>query len=61
MNQEKKSFNKNGYLLAKKLFNKSEIFILEKEFNKIVSQLKKSGENINANWGSSLTKNIIPR
>ena len=61
MNQEKKSFNKNGYLLAKNLFNKTEVFILEKEFNKIVSQLKKSGENINANWGSCLTKSIDPK
>ena len=52
------NFNKNGFLLKKKLFKKKEFDIYVKEFDKIVIQLKKSKENINARWGSKLTSNI---
>ena len=59
MNQDKKTrFKKSGYLLEKGLFKKSETVIFEQEFDKIISQLKKSGENINARWGSDLTKKL---
>ena len=54
-------FKNNGYYIEKGLFNKSEITVLDKEFNKIISQLEKSGENINANWRSDLTKDIDPK
>ena len=53
---QKRFFSKNGYFLAKNLFNKSDVSVLEKEFDKIVSQLKQSGENINARWGGEVAK-----
>ena len=59
MNQDKKAtFKQSGYLLAKGLFKKPETVVFEQEFDKIISQLKKSGENINARWGSGLTKKL---
>ena len=59
MNQRKKRvFEEEGYYLSKKLFSKSKISTLEKEFDKIVSQLKQSGENINARWGGDLVKSL---
>jgi len=51
-------FNKTGYALKKGVFTDAEIEILENEFDQIVTQLKKSGENINACWGSDLTRHI---
>ena len=51
-------FNKTGYALKKGVFTDAEIKILENEFDQIVTQLKKSGENINACWGSDLTRHI---
>ena len=51
-------FNKTGYALEKSIFSVSEIETLENEFDQIVTQLKKSGENINARWGSDLTRHI---
>ena len=53
-------FNKQGYHLEEGLFHKKEIELFEKEFDKIILQLRKSGENINARWGSELTKTIEP-
>ena len=51
-------FNKTGYALEKGVFTDAEIEILENEFDQIVTQLKKSGENVNARWGSDLTRHI---
>ena len=51
-------FQNNGYHIEKNLFNKLEIDVLEHAFDKIISQLENSGENINARWGSELTKDI---
>ena len=56
--KRKTIFRNDGYYLSKNLFNKSEISVLEKEFDKIVWQLEKSEENINARWGGSLVKNL---
>ena len=53
----KSQFNKEGYYVARGLFKK-DVGVFEKEFDKIILQLKKSGENINARWGSELTKEI---
>ena len=53
-------FSKNGYYLKKTIFSKSLINLYESEFDKIVHQLKKSREDINARWGSKLTSNIEP-
>tara|TARA_B100000676_G_C18029209_1_gene817545 strand:- start:951 stop:1730 length:780 start_codon:yes stop_codon:yes gene_type:complete len=54
---KKTKFEKNGFYLARGLFDKNQISVFEKEFDKIVNQIKKSGEYINARWGSELTKN----
>ena len=51
-------FNKKGYALEKGIFSIDEIKTLENEFDQIVTQLKESGENINARWGSDLTRHI---
>jgi len=51
-------FNESGFYLAKGLFNEKTMAIIEKEFDRVVDQIKKSGENINARWGSKLTEHI---
>ncbi|HAF90016.1 MAG TPA: hypothetical protein DCG23_09605, partial [Deltaproteobacteria bacterium] len=51
------SFDKNGFYLARGLFDSRTCLILEKEFDKIIDQIKKSGEDINARWNSELTNN----
>ena len=53
---KKKFFYDNGYFLAKNLFKESSISVLEEEFDKIISQLKQSGEDINARWGGNVIK-----
>ena len=55
-NFRKNFFNNNGYFLAKNLFKESSISVLEKEFDRIISQLKQSGENINARWGGDVSR-----
>jgi len=52
------TFNEQGYYLARGLFSKHAVSYLEKEFDKIVNQMNASNENINARWGSELTKTI---
>ena len=52
------TFNEQGYYLARGLFSQRAISYLEKEFDKIVNQMNASNENINARWGSELTKTI---
>ena len=52
------SFDKNGFYLATGLFDNQTCLLLEKEFDKIINQIKKSGEDINARWNSELTNNI---
>ena len=52
------NFNEQGYYLAKGLFSQRAISYLEKEFDKIINQMNASNENINARWGSELTKTI---
>ena len=41
-------FSKDGFYLKKEIFSKSLINLYENEFDKIVTQLKKSDEDINA-------------
>ena len=51
-------FKEKGFCVINNLFNSDIIDTLSSEFDRIVSQLQKSGENINARWGSELTKDI---
>jgi len=43
-------FQENGYYLAKGVFDAREIQVLETDFDRIVEQLNRSGESINARW-----------
>ena len=51
-------FSEEGFYLKKTIFSKSIINLYKNEFDKIVAQLKKSNEDINARCGSKLTSNI---
>ena len=51
-------FKEKGFCVINNLFNSDIIDTLSSEFDRIVSQLQKSGENINARWSSELTKDI---
>ena len=51
-------FKEKGFCLEKNVFSADSTEILSSEFDRIVSQLQESGENINARWGSDLTKDI---
>lgn len=44
-------FNKNGYYVARGVYSPAEIHELETDFDRIVAQLSRSGEDINARWG----------
>jgi len=52
------SFNNNGFYVARGLFDEKKVSVLEKEFDRIIDQIKKSGEDINARWGSNLTYGV---
>ena len=52
------TFNEQGYYVARGLFSQRAISNLQKEFDKIVNQMNASNENINARWGSELTRTI---
>ncbi len=54
-------FRENGFFIKNNMFSKSDILVFLKEFDRIVKQLKRSGENINASWGSPITKEIEPK
>ena len=51
-------FKEKGFCLEKNVFAPDAVQILSSEFDRIVSQLQRSGEYINARWGSELTKDI---
>lgn len=51
-------FKEKGFCLEKNVFTPDAVQILSSEFDRIVSQLQRSGEYINARWGSELTKDI---
>ena len=57
-NKTQKHFSKYGYLLKSGLYAKNDISRYEAEFDKIIKQLKRSGENINARWNTCLTKDM---
>ena len=51
-------FIEKGYILKRNLFSQEDLQSFEIEFDKIILQLNNSNENINARWGSQLTKNL---
>ena len=51
-------FKEKGFCVINNLFTSDIVDTLSSEFDRIVSQLQKSGENINARWSSELTKDI---
>ncbi|MCS5639189.1 MAG: phytanoyl-CoA dioxygenase family protein, partial [Candidatus Marinimicrobia bacterium] len=51
-------FKEKGFCLEKNVFTPDAVQTLSSEFDRIVYQLQRSGEYINARWGSELTKDI---
>ena len=51
-------FKEKGFCLEKNVFTPDAVQTLSSEFDRIVSQLQRSSEYINARWGSELTKDI---
>ncbi len=51
-------FKEKGFCLEKNVFTPDAVQTLSSEFDRIVSQIQESGENINARWGSELTKEM---
>jgi len=52
-NPVREFFEENGYYLARGVFDPREIAELEGDFDRIVAQLNRSGEEINAKWGGA--------
>ena len=46
-----KMFARDGYYVASKVFSDKKLVDLEEDFDRIVGQLERSGENVNARWG----------
>ena len=51
-------FSENGYYLAKGVYDSSQLPGMQDDFDRIVQQLLASKENINARWGSQLTREL---
>ena len=51
-------FAENGYYFARGVYSPSEVAELEGEFDRIVGQLQRSGEEINARWGGEQMKKL---
>ena len=47
-------FQENGYYFAKGVYSPQEVNLMEHDFDRVVDQLVKSDENINARWGGRL-------
>lgn len=54
----KGQFQKNGYYLAKGVFSRDEVDRLEAAFDRIVLQLARSGEHIDATWEGAETARL---
>jgi phytanoyl-CoA hydroxylase len=46
----KSFFDENGYCVVKGVYNPAEVKELEEEFDRIVAQISRVGENVNARW-----------
>jgi ectoine hydroxylase-related dioxygenase (phytanoyl-CoA dioxygenase family) len=53
-----KSYQENGYYLAKNVYNPAEIAELDRDFDRIVEQLQGSGEKVDARWGGAAINKI---
>ena len=51
-------FQENGYYHARGVFSRDEITALEADFDRIVTQLQRSGEEINATWGGAANEKV---
>jgi ectoine hydroxylase-related dioxygenase (phytanoyl-CoA dioxygenase family) len=51
-------FDENGYYVARGVFSSAQVAALEEDFDRIVSQLQRSGEEINARWGGEEMKRL---
>ena len=58
MTNIKSFFDKNGYYLAKGIYNSSLLGRMQDDFDRVTQQLLASKENINARWGSQLTRDL---
>lgn len=54
MSEIGKFFDENGYYFAKGVYSPDEIKTMEYDFDRVVDQLLKSDENVNARWGGRL-------
>ena len=54
MSEIGKFFDENGYFFAKGVYSHDEIKTMEYDFDRVVDQLVKSDENVNARWGGRL-------
>lgn len=54
MSEIGKFFHENGYYFAKGVYSAEEIKVMESDFDRVVDQLLKSDENVNARWGGKL-------
>jgi phytanoyl-CoA hydroxylase len=53
-----KSFQENGYYVARNVYSAAEVAELERDFDRIVGQLQGSGEGVNARWGGAAIDKI---
>ena len=51
-------FDQNGYFLARGVFTEDALRSMEADFDRIVEQLERSDENINARWDSQYTDKL---
>ncbi len=54
----KQFWDENGYYVARGVFSAKEIAVLEGDFDRIVSQMQRSGEDLNARWGGEEMKRL---
>lgn len=50
MSNAKTFFDENGFYVAKGVYSSTEVAELERDFDRIVDQISRSGEEINARW-----------
>jgi len=56
-----KSFQENGYYLAKGVYSPVEVAELETDFDRIVRSLHGSGEEVALRWGGAVMEKIAPK